>query len=61
MEPIVLIGLVAVCYGGYLSLVDLWRDVSGLLPRRATRENRVCACGERRLQTPVKKMAGLHV
>ena len=62
MEPIVLIGLVAVCYGGYESLMDLWGDVmSALLPRRSARESRIRARGERPLQAPVKKMAGLYV
>ena len=61
MEPIVLIGLVVVCYGGYVSLMELWGDVSALLPRRAARENRVRIRREASLQAPVKKMAGLYV
>lgn len=62
MEPIVMIGLVAVCYGGYVAWMELWADISVLLPRRrVARENRICARRERGLQTPVKKMAGLYV
>ncbi len=61
MEPIVLIGLVIVCYGGYVALLDLWREASPLLPRQAAKESGICGRDARDLQTPVKKMAGLYV
>jgi hypothetical protein len=61
MEPIVLIGLIAVCYGGYIAVTDLWEDISALIPRRVIKENRLCGRREASLQPPVKKMAGLYV
>lgn len=61
MEPIVLIGLVIVCYGGYVSLLDLLGRASVQFARRSARKGRVGVHGERSLQAPVKKMAGLYV
>ena len=56
MEPIVLLGLIVVAYGGYAALRDLAADLSVLFPR-----TRVARGRERCLQPPVKKMAGLYI
>ena len=61
MEPIVLIGLVVVCYGGYIAVLDLWNEVSALLPRRPIKKGSVCGHRDRGLEAPVKKMAGMYV
>jgi len=56
MEPIVLLGLIAVGYGGYVALQDLAADLSVLFPHKSRESVR-----ERCLQPPVKKMTGLYV
>lgn len=61
MEPIVLLGLIAVVYGGYISVLDLREDVSALLPRRAVKVAEQGSHRERSLKSPIKKMAGMHV
>lgn len=61
MEPIVLLGLIIVVYGGYIALGDLCRDL-GLRPQQ--RISDVVGGIQRRsrnLKPPVKKMAGMHV
>ena len=37
MEPIVLMGLIVVVYGGYVALLDLWGDLSACFPRQTAR------------------------
>jgi len=61
MEPIVLLGLICVCYGGYVSLMELWQEVSALFLRRNVADAGVSRRKERCLQPPIKKMAGMHV
>jgi len=61
MEPIVLLGLIIVVYGGYVALMDFLGDLSVGLPRRIAR---VAERSEHRrpdLKSPIKKMAGMHV
>jgi hypothetical protein len=61
MEPIVLMGLIVVVYGGYVALMDLWGDLSVCFPRQTARViDRFCQRG-RSLKSPIKKMAGVHV
>lgn len=56
MEPIVLLGLICVVYGGYVAATD-WLGGSEAAVRRAVR-----TVGQRKgLKPPVKKMAGVHV
>jgi hypothetical protein len=59
MEPIVILGLIAVVYGGYVSIIELCGDISALLPGRAARTS--TGRRERLLKLPIKKMAGMHV
>ena len=61
MEPMVLLGLIAVGYGGYVAWLDLRRDCSALFPLRAAGRDRHVKTGERRLQSPIKKVAGVYV
>lgn len=61
MEPIVLLGLVVVAYGGYVSVLDLWADLSALMPRAACRASINFWQKGRGLQPQVKKMAGMNV
>ena len=61
MEPMVLLGLIAVAYGGYVAWLDLRKDVSALLPLRAARRDGRTKAGKRRLQSPIKKVAGVYV
>ena len=61
MEPIVLLGLIAVVYGGYVALLDLWEDLSVCFPRQSTRIAGRCSGRSSVLKSPVKKMAGMHV
>jgi len=61
MEPIVLLGLIAVMYGGYVALLDLWEDVSVCFPRRVAKVVNRCSCRRGDLKSPIKKMAGMHV
>ena len=61
MEPMVLLGLIAVGYGGYVEWLDLQKDVSALLPLRVARQEGRMKAGERRLQSPIKKVAGVYV
>jgi len=61
MEPMVLLGLIAVAYGGYVAWFDLRKDVSALFPLRAARRDGRIKAGKRRLQSPIKKMAGMYV
>ena len=61
MEPIVLLGLIVVGFGGYVALQDLREDISILFPRKVARDRVWCGnqgCG---LKPPIKKMAGMHV
>jgi|GEM_PF-5131392 len=61
MEPIVLLGLIVVAYGGYVAWLDLLQDASALFPARPAREGGRAKGGERRLQAPIKKVAGVYV
>lgn len=61
MEPMVLLGLIVVAYGGYVAWLDLRNDVSALFPLRAARKEGRTKTGERRLQSPIKKVAGVYV
>lgn len=61
MEPIVLLGLIAVVYGGYISILDLLEDVSVLLPRRAVKIAEQGGRRQRSLKSPIKKMARMYV
>ena len=61
MEPMVLLGLIAVAYGGYVAWLDLRKEVSALLPLRAARRDGRTRAGERRLQSKIKKVAGVYV
>ena len=56
MEPIVLLGLIVVVYGGYVTVMD-WLGGSGQPVRRVLGTVRQ----RRSLKAPVKKMAGLYV
>ena len=61
MEPIVLMGLMIVAYGGYVALQDFLEDVSIRFPRKLARGSacrRKLVCD---LKPPIKKMAGMHV
>jgi hypothetical protein len=62
MEPIVLLGLTVVVYGGYAALQDFLKDLSVCFPGLVTsdRVKRVCQ-KSRGLKSPVEKMAGVHV
>ena len=61
MEPMVLLGLIAVGYGGYVAWLDLRKDCSALFPLRDARQDGRMKAGERRLQSPIKKVAGVYV
>lgn len=61
MEPIVLLGLIIVIYGGYVALLDLGRDLSVCFPRRVARVAEHCSCRGADLKSPIEKMAGMHV
>ena len=61
MEPMVLLGLIVVAYGGYVAWLDLRKDVSALLPIRAAKREGRARVEERCLQSPVKKVAGVYV
>ena len=61
MEPIVLMGLIVVVYGGYVALEDLGKDLSVCFPRRAARIADRCSQRGRNLKPPIKKMAGMHI
>lgn len=61
MEPIVLIGLIVVVYGGYVALLDLWGDLSACFPRQAARVADRFSQRGRSLKSPIKKMTGVHV
>jgi hypothetical protein len=61
MEPIVLLGLIVVVYGGLVALQDLWQDLSGCFPRQFTRVFRSCSHRGGDVKSPIKKMAGMHV
>ena len=56
MEPIVLLGFIAVVYGGYVSVMELAGDISVLLRLKKIRS----AGQEFRLKPHVKKMARLY-
>lgn len=63
MEPIVLLGLIIVAYGGYVALADFCREVADMLPCRSIsipRDNGI-GCTWRDHKPVVKKMAGMHV
>lgn len=61
MEPIVLLGLIVVVYGGYVALQDLLRDLSVCFPRQSARVAERCSCRGANLKSPIEKMAGMHV
>jgi len=61
MEPIVLMGLIVVVYGGYAALLDLREDVSACFPRRVARVAERSSQRRRNFKSPVEKMAGMHV
>ena len=61
MEPIVLMGLIIVVYGGYVSFLDLAEDLSVCFPRQSAGIAGRCSCRRSELKSPVKKMAGMHV
>lgn len=61
MEPIVLLGLIVVVYGGYVALLDLGRDLSACFPRQSARVAERCRYRGGNLKSPIKKMAGMHV
>ena len=61
MEPIVLLGLIVVVYGGYVALLDLREDVSVRFPRRVAKVAERCGQRGRDLKSPIKKMAGMHI
>ena len=62
MEPIVLMGMIVVVYGGYAALLDLREDVSACFPRRVAKVAERCSQRRRNvMKSPIKKMAGMHV
>jgi hypothetical protein len=61
MEPIVLLGLIVVVYSGYVALQDLREDLSAIFPRRVYKGADRCSHRGRNLESPIKKMAGMHV
>ena len=61
MEPIVLMGMIVVVYGGYAALLDLREDVSACFPRRVAKIAERCSQRRRTVKSPIKKMAGMHV
>jgi len=61
MEPIVLLGMIVVVYGGYVALLDLWSDLSLCFPRPAARVTWIYRNRGGDLKSPVKKMAGMHI
>ena len=61
MEPIVLLGLIVVVYGGYVAFLDFREDVSVWFPRRVAKVAERCSHRGRSLKSPIKKMAGMHV
>ena len=61
MEPIVLLGLIVVVYGGYVALLDFCEDLSVCFPRRVARVAERCSQRRRDVKSPIKKMAGMHV
>jgi hypothetical protein len=57
MEPIVLVGLIVVIYGGYVSIMDCLQSLSGMLKRRVTR-----VAGQRKSQRLfARQMVRMHV
>ena len=61
MEPIVLMGLIVVVYGGYVALLDFRGDLSACFPRRIARVTEHRSHRGSDLKSPIKKMAGVHV
>ena len=61
MEPIVLLGLIVVVYGGYVALLDFCEDLSVCFPRRVAKLADRCRHRGRSLKSPIEKMAGMHV
>jgi len=61
MEPIVLMGLICVVYGGYVALQDLREDVSACFPRRSIKTADRYSVRGRSLKSPIEKMAGMHI
>lgn len=61
MEPIVLMGLIVVAYGGYAALMDFVRDLSVCFPRQGAKVAERCSYRGGNLKSPIKKMAGMHV
>jgi len=61
MEPIVLLGLIVVVYGGYVALLDLREDLSACFPRRLIKVADHCDHRGRNLKSPIEKMAGMHI
>ena len=62
MEPIVLLGLIIVGYGGYVAGTDLWREAALRFPGRSANVRECVGSAVWRDHKPaVKKMAGMHV
>lgn len=61
MEPIVLLGLIVVVYGGYVAMLDFREDLSARFPRRVAKVADRCRHRGRRLKSPIEKMAGMHI
>ena len=61
MEPIVLMGLMVVAYGGYVALLELREDLSVVFPGRTAKVSERCSRQGRCLKSPIKKMAGMHI
>ena len=61
MEPIVLMGLVVIVYGGYIALLDFLGDASACFPRLITRVADRRGHRGHSLKSPIKKMAGMHI
>ena len=61
MDPIVLLGLIVVVYGGYVALQDFREDLSASFPRRVAKVAERCSHRGQSLKSPIEKMAGMHV
>ena len=61
MEPIVLLGLIVVVYGGYVALLDFREDLSACFPRRVIKVADRSSHQGRSLKSPIEKMAGMHI
>jgi len=63
MEPLVIFSLGLVVWCGRVTFADYFRDMAELLPQRKEKKRKPAAAPVRKLcfQSPVEKMAGLHV